>query len=210
MDGAWVDRLEKRLGFLSAPDLPVYITGMTAACALLAALKPAFTDALALDPYALVRGQVWRVLTFLFVPPPAGALWLILWIAMLYAILQALEAAWGDFKFTVFLALGAIATTLGALATGVEFGNSVVMLGAFLAFARLLPEREILVLFVLPVKLRWLAALTAVWVGVEFVTNGLPGRVQLLTGLTPYFLFFGEGHLRDARYSWRRWRGGLP
>jgi hypothetical protein len=210
MDGAWVDRLEKRLGFLAAPDLPVFVTGMTVACALLAAFKPEFPDILSLDPFALMHGQVWRVLTFLFVPPPAHPLFLILWIAMLYAILQALDAAWGNFKFTVFLALGALITAAGALATGVEFGNSVVMLGAFLAFARLLPEREILVMFVLPVKLRWLAALTAVWVGVEFVASGMPGRVQLITGLAPYLLFFGEGHVRDARYSWRRWRGGLP
>jgi hypothetical protein len=210
MDGAWVDRLEKRLGFLAAPDLPVFITGMTVICALLGAFKPEFVDALALDPAALAHGQVWRLLTFLFIPPPAGPLWLILWIAMLYAILQALEAAWGEFKFTVFLALGIIATTLGAIAVGVEYGNSVVMLGAFLAFARLLPDREILVMFILPVKLRWLAALTAVWVAVEFATNGLPGRVQLISGLTPYFLFFGPGHLRDLRYAWRRHRGGLP
>ena len=210
MDGAWVDRLEKRLGFLAAPDLPAFIAVMTVVCAMLSAFKPEFVDALALDPAALLHGQVWRLFTFLFIPPPAGPLWLILWIAMLYAILQALNAAWGDFKLTVFLALGMITTALGALALGVEYGNSVVMLGAFLAFARLLPEREILVLFVLPVKLRWLAALTAVWIAVEFATNSLSGRVQLVTGLAPYLLFFGKGHVRDLRYAWRRYRGGLP
>jgi hypothetical protein len=210
MDGAWVDRLEKRLGFLAAPDLPAYLSIMTVVCALMSAFKPEFTDALALDPAAVLGGQVWRLFTFMVVPPPGGALWLILWVAMLYAILQALDAAWGDFKLTAFLFLGMIFTAAGALALGVEFGNSVVMLGAFLAFARLLPEREILVLFILPVKLRWLAALTAVWVGVEFAANGLPGRVQLLTGLLPYLLFFGEGHVRDLRHAWRRYRGGLP
>jgi hypothetical protein len=210
MDGAWVDRLEKRLGFLAAPGLPVFITGMTAVCALFGAFKPEFTDALALDPLALARGQVWRLVTFLFVPPPAGPLWLILWIAMLYAILQALEAAWGDFKFTVFLALGVLATALGALAVGAEYGNSVLMLGCFLAFARLLPDREVLIMFVLPVKLRWLAALSALWVALEFVTNGLAGRVQLIAGLAPYLLFFGEGHVRDMKFAWRRWRAGQP
>lgn len=210
MDGAWVDRLEKRLGFLAAPDLPLFITGMTVMCALLAAFKPEFVMALSLDPSELLRGQVWRIITFMLVPPPAGPLWLILWIAMLYAILQALESAWGDFKITVFLALGMIFTAAGSLAVGMEFGNSVVMLGAFLAFARLLPDREVLVMFILPVKLRWLAALTALWVGLEFATNGLAGRVQLLAGLLPYFLFFGEGHYRDLKHAWRRRHGGLP
>ncbi|MDE2142235.1 MAG: rhomboid family intramembrane serine protease [Elusimicrobia bacterium] len=210
MDGAWVDKLEKRWGFLAAPDLPIFIAVMTVVCALLGTFKPEFVDALGLDPAALLHGQVWRLFTFLFIPPPAGPLWLILWIAMLYAILQALETAWGEFKITVFLLIGMLATALGALAVGVEYGNSVVMLAAFLAFARLLPDREILVMFILPVKLRWLAALTAVWIAVEFATGSFAGRVQLLTGLAPYLLFFGEGHARDLRYAWRRHRGGPP
>lgn len=210
MDGAWVDRLERRFGFLAAPGLPVFLTGMTAVCALLGAFKPEFADALTLDPAALLGGQAWRLLTFLFVPPPAGPLWLVLWIAMLYAILQALEAAWGEFKLTVFLLAGVLTTAAGALAVATEFGNSVLMLGAFLAFARLMPDREVLVMFVLPVKLRWLAGLTAVWIALEFVTNGLAGRVQLLTGLAPYLLYFGDGHYRELRQSWRRWREGRP
>lgn len=209
MDGAWVDRLERRFGFLAAPGLPVFITGMTVICAFLGAFKPEFLDALTLSPSALAHGQVWRLATFLFVPPPAGPIWLLLWIWLLYVILMSLEAAWGDFKFTVFLLLGVVFTALGALALGVEFGNSVVMLAAFLAYARLLPDRELLVMFVLPVKLRWLAALTAVWIAVEFVSSRAAGRVQLLTGLLPYLLFFGEGHARDLKYAWRRWRSGL-
>lgn len=210
MDGAWVDRWERRFGFLAAPGLPVFVAGMTVFCALLGAFKPEFVDALTLNPAALAGGQAWRLVTFMLVPPPAGPLWLILWIAMLYAILQALESAWGEFKLTVFLALGVLATALGALAVAAEFGNSVLMLGAFLAFARLLPDREVLVMFILPVKLRWLAALTGVWLALEFVTNGLAGRVQLLAGLAPYFLYFGEGHYRDLRQSWRRWRENRP
>src|SRR5437660_10414963 len=100
MNGAWVDRLERRFGFLAAPGLPTFVTGMTVLVGLLGTFKPEFTDVLALDPGALAHGQAWRALTFLFVPPPAGPLWLILWILMLYSILHALDSAWGDFKFT--------------------------------------------------------------------------------------------------------------
>ena len=55
MDGAWVDRLERRLGFLAVPGLPGLLTAMTAAASLLAASKPEFVSALALDPDALLR-----------------------------------------------------------------------------------------------------------------------------------------------------------
>ena len=210
MDAQWVDRLERRLGFLAAPGLPLFIVGMTVAVGLLRLFKSEFTDLLALDPAGLAHGQIWRVVTFLFGPPPAGPLWLILWIAMLYSILQALEVSWGEFKFTVFLAIGVIATGLGAVATGLEFGNSVLVLASFLAFARLMPEREVLVMFILPVKLRWLAVLSGLWAALEFFTSGLGGKVQLIAGLLPYFLFFGEGHVRDLALAWRRRGGGRP
>ncbi len=210
MDGSWADKLEKRFGFLAAPGLPAFVVGMNAVVGLLREFKPGFVDVLTLDPAALARGQVWRAASFLFVPPPIGPLWLLLWVSMEYAILQALEAAWGDFKLTVFIAFGLIATVLGAVVVGAEFGNSVLVLGAFLAFARLLPERQVLVMFVLPVKLRWLAALSGLWAALEFATSGAPGKIQLATGLAPYLLFFGEGHWRDLRFAWRRWRNGLP
>jgi membrane associated rhomboid family serine protease len=210
MDGAWVDRLERRFGFLAAPGLPGFIAGMTVLVAVLGQIKPEFVDALALDPFALARGQVWRAVTFLFTPPLMSLLWLIMWIAMLYMILQALERAWGAFKFTVFLLIGVLATAAGSVAVGAPFDNSIVILAAFLAFARLLPDREMLIMFVLPVKMRWLAGLSALWIAVEFLTTGLSTRVWLACGLLPYLLFFGDGHRRDLSQSWRRWRQERP
>lgn len=210
MDGAWVDKLERRFGFLAAPGLPTFVVGMTAVVAVLRELKPEFVGLLALDPAGLARGQAWRAVSFLLVPPPVGALWLVFWLLMEYAVLNALEAAWGEFKLTVFIALGVLATGLGAVGVGAEYGNSVLVLAAFLAFARLMPDREVLVMFVLPVKLRWLAALSGLWAAVEFLTAPLPGKVQLAAGLAPYLLFFGPGHWQDLRFAWRRWRNGLP
>ena len=209
MDGAWVDRLERRFGAFALPDLPLFVAGMTAAVGLLGLFKPEFADLLVLDPGLVLRGQAWRALSFLIVPPPTGPLWLAFWVILLYWCLQALESAWGDFKFTVFLAVGTLTTVLGALATGAPFGNSMVILAAFLAFARLMPDRELLVMFVLPVKLRWLAALAAVWVALALATGSGADRVEIVSGLAPYLLFFGPGHWRDARWAWRRWRGGI-
>jgi hypothetical protein len=210
MEAAWVDRLERRLGFLAMPGLPGFLCGMTIAVGLLGSFKPEFVSALILDPAALRAGQFWRALTFVVVPPPGGALWLALWILMQYSILSALETAWGDFKITFFLLLGVLATTGAAAATGGLFGNSYVMLAAFLAFARLLPDREVLVMFVLPVKLRWLAALTGMWLGLGLVVGGLLERAEILSGLLPYLLFFGEDHLREVAAFWRRWRSTRP
>jgi len=204
MDGAWVDRLERRLGFLAVPGLPGLLTAMTAAAALLAGSKPEFVDALALDPEALRAGQVWRALTFLIVPPQSSMLWMLLWLAMIFAVLSALESAWGEFKLTVFLAIGCVMSTLAALATGGVGDNGPVHLASFLAFARLAPDREVLVMFVLPVKLRWIAAVAAALTAIQLLGGDYASRARLLAGLSAYLIYFGQGHWHDLKLAWKR------
>lgn len=204
MDGAWVDKLERRLGFLSVPGLPGFLTGMTAGAAVLATQKPEFVEMLGLDPQALLRGQVWRALTFLIVPPQSSWLWLFLWLALIYACLSALEGAWGEFKLTVFVAIGALASTAAAVATGSYVDNGAVHLSSFLAFARLAPEREVLVLFVFPVKLRWIAAFAAGLTAIQLATGDWSTRARLLAGLSAYLVYFGPGHWQEIKFAWRR------
>jgi hypothetical protein len=215
MEGAWVDRLERRFGFLAAPGLPGFVTGMTALVGVLGFVKPEFVESLTLTSGGLARGQAWRAFTFVVVPPPMGPLWLVFWLLFLYSCLQALETAWGDFKFTVFLGLGVVATVVGALAVGrayagydVSLHNSYLLLAAFLAFARLVPDREILIMFILPMKLRWLAWIAAALTVANFIAAGLASRVEIVAGLAPYLLFFGSGHWLDAKLAWRRRTGG--
>lgn len=202
-EAAWADRLERRWGFLAAPGLPGFLAGMTALAGALSRLKPEFIDSLALSPGPLRHGQVWRVVTFLIMPPPMSLLLLAFWVLLLYSCLSALEAAWGAFKLALFLALSTLATAAGALALGAAFDNWAILLSSFLAFARLAPEREMLVFFVLPVKLRWLAALAAFLAALQFVVGGAAARVQLAAGLSSYLLFFGPGHWRDLRRALR-------
>lgn len=204
MDGAWVDRLEKRLGFLAVPGLPGFMTGMTALASVLIKVKPELVYRLALDPDALAAGQLWRAVTFLIVPPNSGLLWMLLWLAMIFACLSALEAAWGEFKLTVFVAIGAVMSTLAALATGAPGDNGPIHLASFLAFARLAPEREVLVLFVFPVQLRWVAAVAAALTAIQLLGGDAGSRARLLAGLSAYLLYFGPGHLADIKLAWRR------
>lgn len=203
MDGAWVDRLERRLGFLAVPGLPGLMAGMTALAALLIKVKPELVYLLALDPEALLAGQFWRPLTFLIVPPNSGLLWMLLWLAMIFACLSALEAAWGEFKLTVFVGLGAVMSTIAALATGAPGDNGPVHLASFLAFARLAPDREVLVLFFFPVQLRWVAAVAAALTAIQLLTGDMGSRARLLAGLSAYLVYFGPGHVADVKRAWR-------
>src|SRR5690348_2310417 len=111
----WMDRLERRFGSWSIPQLPLLIVAANGVIYLLAMTRPDFIERLLLDPIAIRSGQWWRLLTFLFVPPLIGAIWMAFWLYLLYMYAQALEHEWGEFRFCLFYLIGAFATAIAAL-----------------------------------------------------------------------------------------------
>ncbi len=202
----WVDRLERRLGFLSVPGLAAFLAGMNAAVGLMSQFRPEFPARLALDPFLLRQGELWRALTFVFVPPPMALLWLFFWLLLLYAYVLRLEAVWGDFKLTVYCLLGAGGTVAASLITRAPLSNVIFQAGLFLAFARLYPDFEILLFFVVPVRMKWLGRLA--WLGllVAFILGGATERIYYALGLANYFVFFASDLEAEARMLAHRLR----
>lgn len=210
---SWLDRLERRAGFLAIPGLAIFLAGMNAAVAVLSQLKPEFPFMLDLQPELLRQGQVWRILTFLFVPPPMSLLWLFFWLLLFYAYSSRLEQAWGDFRFTLFCLVGALGTVAASLICGRPFSNSVFQAGLFLAFARLYPEFEILLFFVVPMRMKWLGLIAWLGILVAFILGSFSDRIYYALGLANYFIFFGSDLRRQAdmiahklRHRGKRWR----
>lgn len=202
----WIDRLDRRFGFIAVPDLAGFLAGMNAAVGILTLFRPEFPSQLLLDPALIRQGEVWRIITYIFVPPSIAPLWMFLWLILYYSYLRMLENAWGDFKLTFFCLIGALSTALAALALGLELGNAAFSTSLFLAFARLNPEFEILLFFFLPVRMKWLAALTWAMLGYRLAAGGFAARMDVLAGLLNYLLFFGPEHKAELSLLWRRWR----
>lgn len=192
---AWLDRLERSFGAWSLPDPALFLVGMNAAVWALSLIKPEFPLALTLDPVRILHGEAWRLATFLFIPPPAAPMWMVFWLLLFYSYAQALEAEWGEFRFTVYYGLGAAATALLSLALGAGLSNVPLNLSLFLAFAHLYPDVELLVFFVIPVKVRWLGLLAWASVALQFLSGGWGARLALLAGLLNYAVFFGADHI---------------
>ncbi|MBI5631099.1 MAG: hypothetical protein HY921_09470 [Elusimicrobia bacterium] len=201
-----MDRLERRLGFIAVPGLPAFLAGMSAVVALLALLKPEFPAQLALDPGLLRSGQWWRVFTFALIPPASTPFWTFLWLMLYYGYTRMLEAAWGDFKFTLFCLAGLAGITAAALAISQEISDHYFHTSLFLAFARLNPEFQVLIFFAIPVRMKWVAAVIWALTGWDLLFADSSVRVALAGGLANYFLFFGADHWRGAKLAWRRWR----
>jgi hypothetical protein len=195
----WLDTMERRVGFLAMPGLASWLAGMNAAVGVLALFKPEFPERLSLEPAALAAGEAWRALTFLFIPPMSGPLWLAVWIVLIYSVMRALEQAWGEFRFTVFMLAGAAAMSAAAMSWGIGFSNGPLQLSVFLAYARLNPELQLMLFFVLPVRVRTLGLLAWLWAAWTILFGGAYARLATLAGLANYLLFFGPEHWAELQ-----------
>ena len=115
----WIDRLERRARRLAVPNLMFFISGGMLLVYLLSLLFPHLTGLLSLDRAALFRGQVWRLLTFLFVPPTTSPLWILFQLYFNCLLGRGLEQQWGVFRFNLYYLCGMAGAILAALLTGV-------------------------------------------------------------------------------------------
>lgn len=189
----WMYRLERKLGrnfgipnfmiYLTATQLAVYVLGYF--------FRPQIIVGMAFIRTAITHGQIWRVLTFLLLPPAAGNfLFLLLALYVAYHIGISLEDAWGTTLFTLYYIFGAVGAILAGFVSGIGT-NSYIYLSMFLAFAYLYPDTTFMLFFLLPVKAKWLAwANWALYIFL-FITGGFYQRMAIIFSLANFFLFFG-------------------
>ena len=116
---------------------------------------------------ALLHGEVWRLVTFVFVPAYSSHFALLISLYFYYWIGSTLERQWGTAKFNLYYISGTLLTVLGvvlaSLITGNPYltaaGTGYVNLSMFFAFAFLFPDTTVLLFFILPVRMKWLAYL---------------------------------------------------
>ena len=76
----WLDKLERRIGFLAVPGLLRYVGFLTALVFVLEKVNPGYLRLLDLDPVAVMHGEVWRLITYIFIPQMASMLPLPDWV----------------------------------------------------------------------------------------------------------------------------------
>ncbi len=114
-----------------------------------------------------------------------------------YRIGLTLEHAWGSFKFNIYYLLGVVITVIASFllhAVGIIVSVSSAYLNAtlFLAFATLYPNYEIRLYMILPIKMKYLAYLTAGYYVLMLVMGSLSAKIMILAGVSNYLIFFGR------------------
>lgn len=202
-----VDQVERKLYRLRIAPFFQYIIFAMAGVYLLQMLFPPFNliSKLMLLMPRVYAGEVWRLITFLIIPPLYDPISALLNMYFYYFIGTSLERRWGARRFLLYFLLGALGALMAALITQVGT-NHFVYMSMFFAFALLHPEQELMLFFVLPIKMKWLALFNAVYYVYMFAVGGWPQRVALLFSLLNLFLFFGGDIINLIRGSYHQWQ----
>ena len=200
----WLDRLERRFPKLALEGLIRYISFLMLTVFVLDQMHLLSYETLYLNSFLIKKGQVWRLFTFLFIPASQNFLFLIFELLILVMCADGLEAEWGTFKLTVYYLFGAVATILVSFFMPLNFFDShALYLTFFLGFATIYPDYEILLFFILPVKIKWLAMLSGGWILYTIAVSPISIKIVVLTSVANYLVFFGPDFVNRMRGNFR-------
>lgn len=220
----WVTKLERKFGKHYIENLMLIITFGCAAFYLSAMVFGRdILGYFTLDPAKILQGQVWRLITFIFVTPSTSILY-VFTIYFYYMAGSSLEYTWGAFKFNIYYLVGVLTTIIVAFLayflyvsgiipitysgainyySSITFASTMMNLSLFLAYAKLYPESEIYIFFVLPIKIKWLGYINWAIIGLTIIKCiikfDLIGGLFAIVPVINYLLFFLRNNYRDAK-----------
>lgn len=206
---------EKKFGKYAIKNLSLLLIIFYAFGYMIQFVNPSFLLWLTLNPYAILHGQVWRLLTWIIVPPGASnILFVLITLFFYYSIGTTLERTWGTYRYNAYIFSGFLFTIVGsfllyaysyafipelsrgesaaAFFAGMSmlFSTYYVNMSIFLAFAATFPESVVLLMLVIPVKMKWMGIVYAALLVLQFFSGGLYEKVVILASLMNFLVFF--------------------
>ena len=201
----WINKLERKIGKYAIPNLMYYIIILYAfGFALNLFAGDFYYQYLSLDAHAILHGQVWRLLTWILIPPSSLDIFTIIMLMFYYNIGTALERTWGTYRYNCYLFSGMLFTILGSfvlygifvalgagnVSFGALFSTYYVNMSIFLAFAATFPDMQVLLMFIIPVKVKYMGIIYGVYLVLECLMGGLINWVVIGSSLLNFVVFF--------------------
>lgn len=198
-----LDNLERRFRSFGIRNLMAYIVGGHALVFLLDLMDPTrvFSADLVFHLGSILQGELWRIVTFLFIPPTHSMIFFIFVLYLYYMIGTTLEEVWGTFKFNLYYFIGVFATIIAGVISGAPVDSLYLNLSLFLAFATLFPDYQLRLFLLIPVKIKYLGYLNAFILLFTFITGPISTKLTVAVALINYFLFFGEDAIKSFRFK---------
>lgn len=221
------NRLRRKLEKYAIPNLTLYLIICYGIGYLMQFLVPAGYQYLMLDPFLVLKGQVWRLVTWILIPPDSSNIFFVLITLYLYYSLGGLlERIWGTYKYNVYLFSGLLFTILGAFVlcgysvlmgaqptmyTGLyllnngsavyfgQFSTYYINMSIFLACAASIPDVQVLLMFLFPIKVKWIGIVYGIILLVNCIQGGIATWIVVIFSLLNFLVFFlrskGKMHL---------------
>ncbi len=167
-----------------------------------------------LSPYLYLNrnlvfsGQIWRIVTFLFIPQTSSLFWILFFLMMYYTLGTALENLMGTCRFNLYYICCALFTVISALIFGGTYSGYYVYLCMFLVFAYYYPHFEVRLFFILPVEVQYLAffdiAIIAINILRCLIALDFASVITILAPFGAIFLFFGRDMMNGIKAAKRR------
>lgn len=212
----WLNKLERKLGRYAIPNLIVWLIGAYTIGFVLYMVNPSILGMLTLSPYHILHGQVWRLVTWIFMPTESNLIFLLIMALFYYQLGTTLEHNWGTFRFNVYIFSGIIFTIIGAfilygvyyvlnlsifaavpgaaaeVSATMSYGFSVnyINMSIFLAFAVMFPDMQVMLYFIIPIKMKWMAVVYGVLIVYHLIVGSWSMRVSIVMSLLSFVVFF--------------------
>lgn len=215
----FLNKLERKFGKYAIKNISLVLIICYAMGYMLSLLSPPSIYFLYLNPYLILRGQIWRLVTWILIPPSSLSFFTLLMLYFYYSIGTNLEHTWGTFRYNVFLISGMLFTIIGSflllgyfyltnqgILNGVSgetyfgmvqgsyvfggFSTYYINMSIFLAYAMTFPEMQVLLFFMIPIKVKILGIIYAILLGYEFIMTGTAGKFIIGASLLNVVVFF--------------------
>ncbi|CCX59911.1 putative uncharacterized protein [Blautia hydrogenotrophica CAG:147] len=200
-----INKLERKFGRFGIPHLTNYILVCYVIGYLLSLTNTSLISYLYLEPGLILRGQIWRLITWVLVPPGmSNILFVLIMLMFYYSLGTTLERTWGTFRYTLYIISGLVFTVIGAfllyfieggyIGLGGIFSTYYISMSIFLAFAASYPDMKVLLYFVIPIKMKWMAFVYVAMIGYDIFNYVRMGvwqmAVPIVASLLNFIIFF--------------------
>lgn len=203
-----IEKLERKYGRFGIPNLTMYMIICYVVGYVIQLINPSILNWTGLNVTKIFQGQIWRLVTWLISPPSSGnvLLFIVAILFFYYPVGTSLERTWGTFRYTLYIFSGVLFTIIGAFVlhfiggaamdffSQYLFSTYYISLSVFLAYAMCYPDMRILLYFVIPIKMKWMAFVYAAIIFYDIITYVRSGlwfmAVPIVCSLLNFVLFF--------------------
>ena len=187
------------------PNLMLYIVLGTAVVYIMSQMsRNAFLYyLLCFDRTLILRGQVWRLITYPLTYSAGNLLLTAVALFCYYSLGRAMENIWGTLRFNLYYLSGVAMMDIFCMLFGGTADVAYLNMSLFLAYATLFPDAHFLLFFIIPIKAWVFALIDLVMVLMGLFSYPFPYNLFSVISLANYFLFFGKDVLNVIPMSWR-------